>query len=76
MPKNTFSIVHKPIDNFIKEKAPPKKNPLNKVTPIQNIPTINIIMLFLIIFLSIISQVKTSKESELRGLQSNNNFIT
>lgn len=33
-------------------------------------------MLFLIIFLPIISQVKTSKESELRGLENNNNFIT
>ena len=53
MSKNTFSITHKSRDNFIKEKLPPKKNSLNKVSPNQNIPKPNIIMLFLIIFFSI-----------------------
>ena len=73
--KNDLSSRNKASKEPRKDRSKVQINLLNELTSSQNRPKANIIILFLVIFLSIISQTKTSNEAELRGLQTNN-YIT
>ena len=73
--KNYIPLGYKASKDPRKDRSKVQMNLLNELTSSKSKPKPNLFILSILIFLSIISQVKTSKEAELRGLQTNN-YIT